>query len=627
MQVADDNTVLGDFSNTVFEYFEMRTTFFKKDGKFFVRSDDQHEQQRAFEVTHTFGIEPLQQYLVAFPSGRKQALPFAWDTRPPESGGQRWYHLYPNEYIAPDDPLHWTGRYFNWNYMCAECHSTDVDLGYDINTDSFRTTFSEVSVGCEACHGPGTPHIAQAQTGSFSPDYGLSVNLDDKNNASWTMNADTGMAERSTPVALQQQPESCGRCHSRRSTLTQAYEYGKPLSDTHMPSLLEENLYHADGRILDEVYVYGSFIQSKMYRAGVTCTDCHNPHSGNLVTGPEPSAVCFQCHLPARFATAEHSGSDSVICVDCHMLATTYMGVDDRRDHSFRIPGAGLVTSHYGNAIAAGRLGQSNNQLLKSLANPDHPAIARATMLTLLVPRAGDAEAAALTSALDDANPLVRIAAVRALRAWPAEFRSRYGSHLLRDPVRGVRVEAAGSYAEIRDLMPIKDIRAFASAADEYRAAMLAAASMPDAVTNLAEFESRTGNTEAAEKYFRHAIRINAKFGPARHAYGLFLVRTGRADEALEQLRGAASLVPDNPRYVYVLGVALNSLGQGNEALTVLTKARSDFPSDFDIAWALATMLRDSGNVDAALSLAREMGSEFPGEKNVAALVRSLKPE
>lgn len=339
MQVANRDTVLGDFSDEEFDYFETSTRFLTARGKYLVRTENADGEQQDFTVTHTFGVEPLQQCLVEFPGGRLQALPFAWDSRASRDGGQRWFHLHPDEHIGPGDELHCTGRNFNWNYMCAECHSTNVKLGYDDDSHTFNTTYEEISVGCEACHGPGSSHVAQANTQAFDNSFGLPLSLDDRGNAAWIMSPDTGMAQRSEPPMQQQQPESCGRCHSRRSVIAPDYKYGRPLTDTHMPSLLEEHLYYPDGQIQDEVYVYGSFLQSRMYRAGVSCSDCHNPHSGRLVTGSDPNSVCGQCHLPTLFATVEHNRSDSRVgqCVDRHMPTRTYMGVDDRRDHSFRI--------------------------------------------------------------------------------------------------------------------------------------------------------------------------------------------------------------------------------------------------------------------------------------------------
>src|SRR5690606_17877047 len=175
-------------------YFGETTRFFRRDGSFFVHTADAGGEPRDFPVAFTFGVMPLQQYLVEFPGGRLQALPFAWDARPAEDGGQRWFHLHADEHVAADDPLYWTGPNQNWNYMCAECHSTDVKLGYDAPTDTFHTTYAEISVGCEACHGPGSRHVAQAQGGAFDGSHGLALDLSDPGIAGWIMNPATGIA-------------------------------------------------------------------------------------------------------------------------------------------------------------------------------------------------------------------------------------------------------------------------------------------------------------------------------------------------------------------------------------------------------------------------------------------------
>lgn len=126
MQEANEETVVGDFDNTAFTYHEVTSSFYTKDGKFFVNTDNAAGEMQEFEIKYTFGVTPLQEYLIEFPGGRLQVLNVAWDTRSKEQGGQRWFHLYPNEKIDYADPLHWTGVYQNWNNMCAECHSTDL---------------------------------------------------------------------------------------------------------------------------------------------------------------------------------------------------------------------------------------------------------------------------------------------------------------------------------------------------------------------------------------------------------------------------------------------------------------------------------------------------------------------
>ena len=697
MQIADADTVLGDFDDVSFDYFGTTTQFFTRDDGFYVKTADASGEDREFRIAYTFGVEPLQQYLIAFPGGRLQTLAYSWDTRSESDGGQRWFHTYPDEYIAPDDELHWTGRAQNWNYMCAECHSTNLEMNYDAASDFFTTTYSEISVGCEGCHGPGSKHIELANAAEDGPVHGFDVDLDDRGDAVWNMNPETGIAELGGDHKAQQQPEACGRCHSRRGIIATEYEYGEPLAHTHLPATLDENLYFADGQILDEVYVYGSFLQSKMYAAGVTCSDCHNPHSAELVTGADPNNVCAQCHLPTKFAVAEHAAHapEQAGCVDCHMTSRTYMVVDDRRDHSFRIPRPDLTETvgspnacsgchadrdaawataavdewrgpdapprgpHFATAIDASRHGFANADLLEVISNPEYPSIARATAISQLSQPFGSRDFGALEAELGSPDALIKIAALRQIRSLPPELRLRMpGARLLNDSIRGVRIEAALTYAGMSDLLPIEEARAWPNAEAELRDTFMSLANRPESLAVLAAFEldqqnvaeavslyeqalrmeprsvtvranladvlRRLGEEGRAEDILREGLALDTANATLHHALGLSLVRSGESEAALVELRQAADFEPDNARYVYVLGVALNSLGRQPEAVRVLRDARDRFDEDFDIAMVLATVLRDSGDNDGALEIAYGLARRHPEDQNVLGLLRSL---
>jgi hypothetical protein len=290
MQYATKKSVLGDFNDASLDYFAVHSRFFGRVGKYLVETDGPDGKLATFEVKYTFGIDPLQQYLVEFPDGRLQALSLAWDSRPKERGGQRWFHLYPNEEIKHDDVLHWTKLNQNWNFMCAECHSTGVRKNYDATSDRFATTGAEINVGCEGCHGQGSRHLAWARQQqswwpfgkSEDPAQGLLVRFDERQDIRWSIDPATGNAARNfRPALLRKEVETCGLCHARRAEFSEDWVPGQFLSDTHQVSLLVGGLYHADGQMQDEVYNYGSFKQSKMFAAGVTC-DCHEPHAAKL---------------------------------------------------------------------------------------------------------------------------------------------------------------------------------------------------------------------------------------------------------------------------------------------------------------------------------------------------------
>ena len=397
----------------------------------------------------------MQQYLVEMPDGRMQALSLAWDARPEQQGGQRWFHLYPDEKIAHDDELHWTKRSQNWNTMCAECHSTHLEKDYDPTSRTFNTTWSEMNVSCEACHGPGSGHVTWAERKpgweALEASMGLTVQLDERKNIQWTIDSKTGNAQRSNPRITEKEIEMCARCHSRRSPISEAYAHGERLTDHYLPRTLDEGMYFADGQIDDEVYVYGSFRQSKMYHAGVTCSDCHEPHSHQLRF--PANGVCSQCHDAGKYDQPGHhfhkQESAGSSCAECHMPPRTYMVVDPRHDHSMRIPRPDLsvrlgtpngcnnchknkdaqwaaqqTKTWYGDARKgfqqyAAALHNARhdgpgagNALAELIRDTEAPDIVRATALAELGPYLSAATIDVLPLALSDDDPAVRAAAV-----------------------------------------------------------------------------------------------------------------------------------------------------------------------------------------------------------------------
>ena len=318
MDLATPEFVLGDFNDTQLEHHGVTSKMRRRGDEFFVETEGPDGERGEFRVKYVFGYRPLQQYLTELDKGYVQVLPVTWDTEE-----KRWFYANPDAPFGPGDPLHWTGTAQNWNHMCADCHSTNFEKNYDLETDTYHYSYSEIDVSCEACHGPGSIHVELATANSLFWDrhygYGL-AKLKDKNSKT--------------------QIESCAPCHARRQRIYPGFEPGKDFHDHFGLSLLEEHLYHPDGQIDDEVYVYGSFTQSLMYRKGVRCTDCHDPHTTRIKY--EGNRLCTQCHLSPKYDVPEHHhhqlGSQGALCVECHMPSKNYMVVDPRRDHSLRPP-------------------------------------------------------------------------------------------------------------------------------------------------------------------------------------------------------------------------------------------------------------------------------------------------
>src|SRR6516164_4730432 len=544
MQPATAATVLGDFTGAKLEHFGVTTTFSRDGDKFIVRTDGPDGALHDYPIAYPFGVYPLQQYLVALSGGRYQALGIAWDSRPKQQGGQRWFHLYPGQQLKPGDPLHWTGRDQTWNYQCAQCHSTNLQKNYDLAANTYATTWTDVDVACEACHGPGSHHVAWATahagggfypSGSDDPKRGLTNWLQPTDKAHWEMDPDTGIArgaEKLTSTEL----ETCAACHSRRKGIAKSSLPGELYLDAYLPALLGPGLYHVDGQIDGEVYEYGSFLQSRMHAAGVTCSNCHDPHSARLRA--EGNALCAQCHMPAKFDATQHHhhqpGSAGAQCVNCHMPTKNYMVVDARRDHSMRVPRPDLsvalgtpnacsqchvgnsaqwaaqvvrqTTPHYGVALHAGRAGAADaeQQLARLILDQKQPAIARATALPLLAPYMTAASEPPLAAAIADADPLVRLAAPRALPAAPSPALLQAIAPLLGDPVRAVRIEAARSLAgtDLLALTPAQQT-AFVKATAELVAAENVDADRPEAHLNLGLLEMRRGDAAKADSEYQ----------------------------------------------------------------------------------------------------------------------------
>jgi tetratricopeptide (TPR) repeat protein len=661
MAHATAETVLGDFNDAGFEYYGVLSRFFQRDGKYFVETDGSDGKLATFEIKYTFGVEPLQQYLIEFPDGRIQALSIAWDTRPKERGGQRWFHLYPNEHIQHNDVLHWTKLNQNWNFMCAECHSTGVHKNYDPAKDRFATSFQEISVGCEACHGQGSRHVAWAKLPASHREEdrakGLLVKFDERPNARWVPDQSTGNVRANfKPSKLRKEVETCGLCHARRSQFSEDWIPGRWLSDTHVVSPLTRGLYHVDGQMLDEVYNYGSFKQSKMFAAGVTCSDCHEPHSAKLRSPGD--GVCAQCHSPEKYAADRHrhhpSSNETVGCASCHMPTHTYMVVDQRHDHSFRVPrpdvSARLGTpnacndchtdqtaawaastietwfgakrigfQNYADAFQAAATDQPNAAaLLAAVASePGAPGFARAGALGELATRVSPSNLALAKSALSDPDPMVRLGGLEMLAGTPPLEIWPVASPLLSDVSPGVRIRTAALLAAVPAAsQPTADRDSFAKAAAEFIAAQRQNSDRPEARTALANFFARRGSPVDAEIEYRVALRLNPQFTPAAANLADLFRTLGRNTEGERVLRDALLLSPADAAIHYSLGLALIRLTRRDEALIELKQAAELAPDNARYSYVYAIALRSLGRRDEALKILNVNAVRHPGHRD-----------
>jgi len=634
MAVARDGTVLGDFQDARLVHRGKTWRFFRDGQKFMVHAEGPDAEMHDYEVLYTFGVEPLQQYLVGFPRGRFQTLSAAWDTR-----ARTWFYVNPGPEVPPGDWLHWTRGGQNWNAMCADCHSTDIRKHYDPETDGYRTTWSEIMVGCEACHGPASRHLAWAE---LSPTRRPAVE-------------NAGLPTRTAKLAAPELVALCAPCHSRRAQFEDQGTPGGELLDRYLPVLLSPAVFHPDGQILDEDFEWHSFTQSKMYANGVRCSECHDVHSGKRFA--EGNALCTRCHRadtyddPSHhFHAAEWKGKPNAgaLCVSCHMPGQNYMRVHFRRDHSIRIPRPDLTTAigvpnacssagchadrplkwvqakydewygkkrkpHVGTVLAAGRKAdpKAEQALIKLALDALQPVVARATAVDLLAGYPGPGALGAFQEALTDPEPLVRATAAQRLPGDPAALARLLGP-LLEDPVRAVRAQVAARLAGPPSLqLPEAQRKAQSAALEEYVRAQRYTSDLPSGPYNLGNLEVALGRPAEAERQYRRALAIDDQLFAAKANLAMLLAGQGRLDEAETLLRQARAARPNDAGLAFNLGLLLAERGKRDEAEHALREALEADPRLAAAAYNLAVMVGETRPKEA-VALARKAAEVDP---------------
>jgi predicted CXXCH cytochrome family protein len=585
MKLPNDSTVLGDFNNVSFTANGDSYLFHKDDSTFFVTSIDRLGNKVKYQIAYTFGVTPLQQYLIKFPDGKYQTLRATWDTEK-----KQWFNQYKGQEILAGDWLHWTGGGQRWNTMCAECHSTNLKKNYNLDRDDFNTTYDIINVSCEACHGPAGAHVNWAR-----------------------QDEPTGNPQIEVLGAEQvEQLNQCAGCHARRVKLTEVMQAGVPFDDQYRLQTISSEYYHADGQIKEEDYVFGSFTQSKMFSKGVKCADCHNIHSMQLKqTG---NALCMQCHVPQYDSEAHYFhdlGTEAAQCISCHMTGGLYMGNDFRRDHSFRVPrpdqsveydtpnactgchtdksnkwAAEWVVNWYGkersdhfsdHLLPASRPpydAQTRKDVVNFINNINYPAISRATALEYYQLIGDEIDYNMLIAALEDSAAIVRYNALTKFQIFPLEQRLGLAMEHVADGMRQVRIGAAQLMIE-QDLaeLPPASRGAAIKAREELETMLQSNADFPVGRLQLGDYYFRRQMIEEAIKEYERAIKMDSLltlvYSNLATAYNM-VGKNGKALGALDQL---LLLEPEYARGYYLRGLLYHEVGNDKMAINDLESA------------------------------------------------------
>jgi Tfp pilus assembly protein PilF len=636
MSVASDSTVLGDFNKAEFTFNGITSKFYKRGGKYLVFTEGVGGKMTEFEITHTFGVRPLQQYLIPFDKGRFQCMPIAWNTVE-----KKWFHMagmvYKPEDLKPDNWLYWTNQAQNWNSMCAECHSTKLEKSFDLTTKSYNTTWLDINVNCEACHGPGSAHIEWARLpGPARPQ--------DNN---------TGLTVKTSKIPSRQYVEACSPCHARRSSLGNLDHSKNDFLSYAIPQLPTRPMYHIDGQFLEENYEYGSFTQSKMYMKDVRCGDCHDAHS--LQRKFEGNALCTQCHRADEYDTYNHhlhkakgepgttftnkegkklGPGDGNLCRDCHMPGKYYMGIDRRYDHSMRIPRPDLSLklgtpnacinchddktnqwalqsvnkwygerrkAHYATILADAADGKAgaDSGLLRIINSNLYPEIIRATAIGYLSQYPSEKARETLRKALNEPDPLLRRTAVEDYLAADSAGLFSALSPLLSDPVKSVRMEAANRLSSFpRTSFSEIQYRLFIKALEEYRLSQEYVADFPAGRYNLGNFYANTGSSALAEENYREALAIDNLFYPAKVNLALLYYKGGQTAPAEVLFRDLVSNHPEVTDGPYYLALLYGEQKRYPEAIALLETASRQPGRNPRVLYNLALLYQMTGQSD-----------------------------
>ncbi|WP_394140449.1 tetratricopeptide repeat protein [Vibrio chagasii] len=652
MKHATDDSVLGNFDNQTITHQGKPNRFFRKGDEFLVNIEGPDGQFKDYKISYTFAFEPLQQYMVEFEDGRVQLIPFAWDSRTESEGGQRWFHLYPD--TTNTDEFYWTNSGQNWNFMCADCHSTNLEKNYDMASNTYSTTWSEINVGCEACHGPASEHVEQAKQAAHSDkaNSGKSVQLTahygfdrdlSKSVKEWVYQEGNSTLQPKDIIHTNQ-VQTCAQCHSRRTQLNETADHVKgSFFDKYRLSLISPELYHHDGQIYDEDYVYGSFLQSAMAEKGVTCTNCHDPHTAELKIAEE--AVCSQCHIASEYTPEKHTfheaNTEASICTTCHMPETTYMEVDPRRDHSWHVPrpdisqhiktpnvctschedktdqwadkqiGQWFPDSKYRNqqhfavAFYADSIGHrgAEDALAYSAQDSSLSNIIRASSLERLSGNTGKNTLISLARAVKHDDEMIRLGVVQGSSGFPFYDRWQILEPLLTDPVLSIRSETAGALVRYWGEMNPLQKDQIKPALEEYIEIQRFNGDRGFGRTNLGNVYRDLGKHEQAIEYYLGAIEIEPYFENSYANLADLYRAQGDEPKALATLKQGIQAQPKSSVLPYSAGLSLLRVKDYDQATRYLKQAAETAQTDPQYWYVYGLALEKSDVLAASQSL------------------------
>lgn len=573
---------------------------------------------KQYPIVHVMGGKNVYYFLTPMERGRLQTVPVAYDVRT-----KTWFDTaasgvrhFPG--AGADDPVHWSDPLYTFNTSCHGCHVSQLSTNYDLKTDTYRTTWAEPGINCEACHGSGTEHVRVCEAAAQG-------------------NPPEDLKIISTRVfSAEQLNAMCNSCHAKLSPISNGFTPGDRYFDHFDLVTLEHPDFYPDGRDLGENYTMTIWRMSPCAKSGkLDCRHCHTSSGRYRFKNVEnPNGACLPCHEQRVANAAEHThheaGSEGNKCVACHMPTTDFARMT-RSDHSMRppMPAASLrfkspnacnichddqdaawadeqvkqwhadeyqkPVLEWASLLDAARRGDWRclDAVLAYIASGDREEVPAASLLRSLRGCDSPKKWPGVIKALqEDESPLVRAAAAEALDGYLTAESLRALLDATADEYRLVRIRAASALAEI----PPERLRheyqmQVRRATNELLEALKA---LPDNYTshyNLGNFHMQRRDRDRALSSYLTAIKLRPDFVPAHVNVGFVYNAKGQNDKAEASFRQALALDPNNAAVHLNLGMLLGEMKRPKEAQQSFRDALRADPNSATAAYNLGVLI------------------------------------
>lgn len=573
---------------------------------------------RRFPIAHVMGGRNVYYFLTPMERGRLQTLPVAYDVRAREwfdtaaSGVRHFPHA------LPGASVHWTDPMYTFNTSCHGCHVSQLSTNYDSKTDSYRTTWAEPGINCEACHGPAQEHVRVCRA------------------------APEGQAPRdlkiisAKPFTVEQTNSMCGSCHAKLSPVTASFKPGDRYFDHFDLTTLEHPDFYPDGRDLGENYTMTTWRMSPCVQSGkLDCKHCHTSSGRYRFKDVEnPNASCLPCHRERVENAAAHTrhkadGAGNR-CIACHMPTTDFARMT-RSDHSMRPPApAASIQFKSPNAcnichndkdpawadqqvrqwhtddyqkpileqaalVDAARRGDWRplDAILAYIGSKDRDEIVAASLVRLLYRCESRAQWPVIIRALrEDPSPLIRAEAAQTLDRYAGTEGLSLLAQATGDEYRLVRVRAAAALAAVlADRLPPEHQAAVAHATAELLEMLNTRPDDYASQYNLGNFYLQRGDRDKALASYLNSIRLRPDFVPAHVNIAFAYNAAGENKKAEASFRQAIVLDPNDAAVHLNLGMLLGEMSRPAEAEEVFRRTLQIDPNSAVAAYNLGVML------------------------------------